>query len=113
MKTQNASAVLWDRSNAKINAENGMGNPADAFTPPVPVHKLIKTINSDPESLGRLAARKGEMTEAQRTRALRAYKGPPEAPKAARKAAKVEPKSPPNFKGLSAVRLGFGRGARS
>ena len=113
MKISKASSNLWANANKKTLAQFGMGAAGDAFTPPVPVHKFIEPINSDPESLGRLAARKGEMTEAQRIRALRAYKGPPEAPKAARKAAKPEPKLPPNFKGLSASRLGFGRGARS
>ncbi len=92
MKTQNASADLWANAHKRINAQNGMGDPADAIIKVIPIHTLVETIGTDPAALSQLARRSGEMTEDQRTAALKAFCPPKEAPKT-RKAAKVEPKA--------------------
>lgn len=87
-------AAMWGRARAQTAAQHGMGPRADAFTPPVPIERLIATINSDPSSLGLLAAR-SDLTEEQRTAALRAMRPSRDSsgtqPPWARKAAKKTP----------------------
>ena len=92
MKTSNASADLWARANLKTSARHGItgSDPADALTPPVPIHKLIEKIN-EPGNLDLLAARSHELSPEQRRKALRTYR-PKEVPKA-RTAAKAAPKA--------------------
>ena len=116
MKTQHASsASLWDNANRRTKAENGMGDPADALHPMVTIKQLIASIGTNPAALELLAGRAHELTPEQRTAALKAHGAA--APKVrrpkARKAAKVEPVARPGLSGLSLLRLGFGRGARS
>ena len=112
MKLSKESATLWSRANKKTDAQNGLdgSDPADAFTPPVPIHTLIEQVNTNPGALSQLARRAGELTDAQRVEFLTKY-SPPEP-----KAAKAKPKAAPvsrSFKGLSAARLGFRRCANS
>ena len=66
-------AAMWAHAGKKAAAQHGMGPPQDAFTPPVPIQRLIETINTDPDALGLLAAR-SDLSEDQRTAALRAYR---------------------------------------
>lgn len=110
MKTQHASADLWDRANKKTSARHGIGAPADAFSEVIPIHRLVDTVASDPEALSQLARRSGELTEEQRRAALKAYKAPKE-PKV-RNAAKVKPKAaPPAARGMSGISLWGKHGA--
>ncbi len=74
---------MWNRATARTNAQHGIGPAAGAFIPVVPVHTLIETINSDPSALSHLAARRGELSEQQRTAALKAFRAPRDAPRKA------------------------------
>ncbi len=105
-KTSNASAALWANAHRRIDAENGMGDPADAMGPYVPsISVEIAVLNHDPGALGRLAAR-ADLTDAQRVEILKKYK--PSEPPAAKKA-QAKPPAPSRLsRTLAGIRL-FGK----
>ena len=88
MKTSKSAASLWDNANRRNNARNGIGDRAAALHKVVTIPQLIKSIGKNPNALELLASRQHEMTDAQRTAALRAGL-PPKAPKPTKAAPKV------------------------
>ncbi len=89
MKTSKASAALWSNANRRTSAERGLGDPRAAMYPVVTIPQLIASIGVNPDAAELLAARSHELSDEQRTAALRALDAA--APKA-RKTAKAKAK---------------------
>ena len=89
MKTSKSAASLWDNANRRNAARIGIGDRAAAFHQIPTIKSLIRQISTDPNALELLAARSHEMTDAQRTAALKAACPPTKAPKVT----KAQPKA--------------------
>ena len=107
MPISKETAALWDRANRRNAARIGLGDRADALHQIPTIKALIASIGTNPAALELLAARSHELTDAQRTAALKAACPAPKAhkPKAAPKV------SPPTLRGMSGISLWGKHGA--